>query len=387
MSVLRITRAWTIGLAIAGLCSAGLLVTGIQNGSSIQKQAGALALLVCISCVPLLFASASRRKRVLRALGGACFFALMVLVWGEIILRVVYWDGDSFGSHTGPIVSRFERDFEFNRYDGPSRGPEYPRQPVPASARKILVQGDSITWGQGIKSEQDLYTSKLLARLRGQGAEVEMAVLAKPGREIDDHLEQLRKWGSALLPDAIIYQWTINDIELDKSRRPRSSWIWRRIFVYQLLARKSYFLFFVDYQIDQIFSLNDQYVPYLAENYSASSDGWAEFANVLEEWCTTALDLTPRVLVVMYPQMSLPDHAPPEFTAFGQVVTRRLSEHCAGVSFLDLAGRFSGFEDASEIRATRFDRHPGAAAHAVISDALFDEIRSLWPELTVAGSP
>jgi len=42
---------------------------------------------------------------------------------GEAALRLLYREGLSFTHHAGPLVRRFERDFEFNPYDGPSRGP------------------------------------------------------------------------------------------------------------------------------------------------------------------------------------------------------------------------------------------------------------------------
>jgi hypothetical protein len=45
-----------------------------------------------------------------------------------------------------------------------------------------------------------------------------MAVLARPGREIDEHVQQLKKWGHELQPDVIIYQWYINDDEAPRSK-------------------------------------------------------------------------------------------------------------------------------------------------------------------------
>ncbi len=52
-------------------------------------------------------------------ISGALFFLA-----GELFLRIVFWEGESFIAHRGPIVQRLERDFKFNRFDGPSRGPE-----------------------------------------------------------------------------------------------------------------------------------------------------------------------------------------------------------------------------------------------------------------------
>jgi hypothetical protein len=277
------------------------------------------------------------------------------------------------------MVERFEKGFKFNGYDGPSRGPEYSVSSEKESV-KLLVQGDSITWGQGISQEASIYTTLILARLREAGTAAEMAVLAKPGREIDDHLEQLRKWGDVLQPDVIVYQWTINDIELDKSLRPKSNWIWRKTFIHKFMVRRSYFWFFVDWHVDKLLSNSRKYVPYLEENYSETSYGWTVFVGVLQEWCRTALQITPRVLVVMYPQMSLPNGAAPIFTEIGQSIIRRTSEQCEGVKFLDLSEPFARFDDASEIRASRYDRHPSEKAHIVIANEVVDMLSASWPE-------
>ena len=91
---------------------------------------------------------------------------LIAVAVGEIGMRLYYWDGTSFGTHWGPLVERFERDFRFNRFDGPSRGPETSGHKAPGAVR-ILVQGDSITWGQGVKREADLYTSRAAAKSAG----------------------------------------------------------------------------------------------------------------------------------------------------------------------------------------------------------------------------
>ena len=90
--------------------------------------------------------------------------------------------------------------------------------------------------------------------------------------------------------------------------------------------------------------------------------------------------LPPSAIVIVYPQMSLPDGAPPEFTDTGQDIIRRTYEQCEGVNFVDLSGAFANFENASDIRATRYDRHPGAAANSVIANEIVKALQDHWPE-------
>ena len=214
-----------------------------------------------------------------------------------------------------------------------------------------------------------------------------MAVLARPGWEVDDHVEQLRKWRDTVLPDVVIYQWTINDMELDNSLRPRANWIWRRIFLHKYLVRWSYLWFFLDYSATNLWSPGSSYSSYLSEQYSEGSSKWTEFSDFFTEWCSLALETTPRVLVALYPQMDLPNGAPPAFTDIGQDFSRRVSSLCAEVMYLDLTSAFSRFDDAQDLKATRFDRHPGVAAHAEMAKEILEALQQQWPELFSLDRP
>ena len=104
--------------------------------------------------LPLLWLRAGQRRAVLAHVrtwvATATIALLATFAAGELTLRWIYADGMSFSSHFGPLERRFERDFRFNRFDGPSRGPEVVG-PKTAGERRVLCQGDSITWGQGVK--------------------------------------------------------------------------------------------------------------------------------------------------------------------------------------------------------------------------------------------
>ena len=161
-------------------------------------QIGSVTLAFTSILLLLQFVAEKTRKRTLdqsTKIITITFCSLLAMfIIGEGFLRWVFRDGMSFGNHVGPIVERFERDFKVNRFDGPSRGPEIWGDKPPSQVR-ILFQGDSVTWGQGLKDEDDLYTSRLLAHLKSENPQIEGAVLAKPGR--DPARSQLRPGRSA----------------------------------------------------------------------------------------------------------------------------------------------------------------------------------------------
>jgi lysophospholipase L1-like esterase len=312
--------------------------------------------------------------------------ALISISVGEIGLRLYYWDGISFGTRAGPLVARFERDFRFNRFDGPSRGPETDGQKAPGAVR-ILVQGDSITWGQGVKREADLYTSRLLRSLQEAGSSVEMAVLAYPGRDLDEHLEQLEKWGKQLDPDVILYQWYVNDMDLDGSTRvPPYDWIWRIDRIHARLAPYSYLYFLTEYSLSLLldpFVPAPSYTERLASHFAADGEPWRKASLALAEWAALAKGLTPRVLVAIYPELRIDPGEPLRMEAGMAELQRRFAALCQQeqVAVVDLGDSLRGFQDSRQLKATTFDGHPSPAAHRAMAEQLAAALEHAWPDV------
>lgn len=311
------------------------------------------------------------------ALGAGVFCAIFSLV-GELFLRIVFWEGESFSAHRGPIVQRLEKDFTVNRFDGPSRGPE-PSGPKHPNGTRILIQGDSITWGQGVRNEEQLFSSLLLTRLREADLPVDMAVLARPGREIDEHLQQLKKWGHELQPDVIIYQWYINDVELDKTNRPRADRLWRHPhFLYSMLQKNSYLCFFLDFSLDTLLPSNTvSYESYISSLYKEESPSWHLFEQIFADWAKSAKELTPCVVVALYPHLSLQRGVAPVMRPEIAEIHTRVLALCRANNLVcvDLWPALATFEDSRFIKVSPFDDHPSAEVHRVIAEALYEILR------------
>ena len=312
---------------------------------------------------------------------GLCAAAALVAITGEVALRIWFWNGASFASHYGPIVRLFERDLVLNQYDGPSRGPEIAG--FQTRGWTLLIQGDSITWGQGVREEEDLYTTLLLADLRSTGVPVEMAVLAAPGRELDGHVEQLRRYGPNLRPDLVIDQWYYNDVRVDRTvtalglgrRAP-----WRRFILHRVLATHSYFWFFMDYRVNAILFGRERgriSTNHFLSHYAAGALGWSAFETQFSNWAKEARALTPRTLIVLYPSIG-------GSRAWDEPLRRQVrdlaSEH--GCEVLDLQDALAAAAaNPRDLWASPYDGHPGAKAHAVIAAEISKLIDERWPEL------
>ena len=319
-------------------------------------------------------------KRLWRVGSIAILFLVIFFVTGEVALRILFFDGASFNSHSGPIVQRFERNFVFNKYDGPSRGPQI-NDSDDSIRNRIVVQGDSITWGQAVKDEQDVYSELLLADLNSSGESFDMAVLARPGREIDGHLEQIKKWGADLEPDIILYQWYVNDLEIEKTKRPKSLKPWRYLFFAPTLSRVSYLWWYLDYGLSVLNPPKQSYASYLSQNFADDSYDWLIFENVFVEWARQAKELSPNIMVVLYPRLSLAGDERPELPVGLTDIYSRMLALCfrEGFECLDLTDRMMEVRKSSDLAASDFDTHPSVLAHSIIADELAKRIRRAWP--------
>jgi len=222
---------------------------------------------------------------------------LIFLATGEIALRAVYRDA---GKRTlgAPGFHVFEHvnahDQQRGRLDFGAKRAGLPR---------LLVVGDSITWGTGVREWQDTWPEQL-ARMYEQAEQArELAVLSLPGREIDAHVEQVKIWANDIRPDIFIYQWYVNDVEI-LHRRPSTERSWQQQGWHDWLRRASYLYYFLDNRVSQLLPpVERSYVDYILQDFIPSSLEWSEFERYFHELATRAREMSPQRLLLLYPQV------------------------------------------------------------------------------------
>jgi lysophospholipase L1-like esterase len=345
LEITRCLRTDRLSLAISAL---GIIIlpvilgiAGIMMHSSVLKQSAMLLFIACLALAIALFLYKDEQERVFQAARSS----LLGIIAFTLIL-----------------------------FDGPSRGPDISEQ-IPRGKVRILIQGDSITWGQGIRDEQSLFSFQLLELLRKDKPGLEIAVLAQPGREIDGHLAQLEHWGELVAPDIIVYQFFANDMELDRHQgRPVAPGrYWRRLFFHRFMVSYSYLWFFLDYELDQLLPGTSQtYEDYLTANYSPGTAGWAKFVDTFQQWLAQARQLTPNILVALYPVSDGSGNR--RLTSIYDAVEKLCKDE--GIDTIDLWDELSTLAVANDLYASRFDGHPGEAAHGAIAGALYEKLHA-----------
>jgi hypothetical protein len=105
------------------------------------------------------------------------------------------------------------------------RGPERPRDKAPGWNR-ILFVGDSVTYGQGVESNEAL-PSALERILRQRGRLVEVLNFGVPGYNLEEYVDQYRLFASAWQHDLLLVGVVNNDLSLpfcDMIERPVLMW-------------------------------------------------------------------------------------------------------------------------------------------------------------------
>jgi hypothetical protein len=216
----------------------------------------------------------------------------------EVLLRVVYRDG---GRRTlgGPGGQAFEY-----TYLDPAkelRGPNA-SGPKAAGVTRLMVMGDSITWGQGVTAWTDTYPARLLQTLNANGPKYDMAVFARPGKEIDGHLSTIASAIADVDPDVVVYQWYNNDVEIEKRGRPVSQRAWRAWPGFAALKSWSYLVYGLDFALDVYLPQRGRtYVQYMDETFKEGTPGWQAYTRAFHGWATYATAYASRTILLIYP--------------------------------------------------------------------------------------
>jgi hypothetical protein len=305
-----------------------------------------------------------------------CVFSLSLsFLAAEGLMRVVFFDGASFGAGAGPINARFNRFNQLNRFK--SRGPDA-IGPKPAGRIRLMVQGDSLSFGHGIRGEEHLYQSLIFESLqRFDPGRFDVSTHARSGMNIAEHLATLQRLGAEIAPDIIIYQWYPNDLETEAAPRPVEfrNRPWSKLFFHELLQRTSYAWWFLDRELTiRLAAPTVSYRERFHEIFAEGTPGWQGFETTFHEWAAAGRRLCPRQVIMLYPSKG-----ERIFEDIHERVIRLASDH--GVKTIDMTRYVTDTRDPRYLYAGRFDDHPSIAMHRRMAEVLLAELPAWWPEL------
>jgi lysophospholipase L1-like esterase len=306
-----------------------------------------------------------------RLLFATIVFAAM-LVAAEFALRYWFRHVRSSGNAGDYVAQAHRPQISTNSLGYREReiGPKDPRR------YRIVVVGDSFTFGQGIDAPERF--SNLVEGVLGPRYEV--LNFGQPGHDMPQHLEVLDQV-LPLGPDFVLLQLFINDFETAQMERPRPHPLisegaargWGRSSILYDLAAGPWV------QIQEATGLAESYVHYLDRNLRDPNAPNAQIAfGMLRQFLEKAKAAGVGAGVVLFP---MTDAMGPNGSNYpvGFVHDRvRQIAAGAGVPYLDLLPAFSTFEDPKSLWVSPFDAHPNAAANKCAAQEILSRFRDVW---------
>lgn len=240
------------------------------------------------------------------------------------------------------------------------RGPSYPKA-KPAGTRRIVLLGDSFTFGEGVRFEDTL--GERLERLLDatRDAPVEVLNLGVSGARTGAEVSYLRQRGLAFGPDLVILVYVLNDAAAgdldfweDYRQQYEKRWLKGSYLASYLFARASRTV------------MGRRYIDELVESARSHSDRWRWSMRLLLEAKRLSTSAGSKFAVVIFPFMYRLDDSYP-FREFHRLVF----DYCQskGIEVLDLLESFTGRRD-TDLWVHASDQHPNEIAHEIAAQAI-----------------
>jgi lysophospholipase L1-like esterase len=385
----RLRRAWREAISrSAGVFGAvGLGITMLVVVLAVAPGAAVLAtlwLMVGLSIVGILQGSAALRSQ----LAGWSLLSLsvvLVLMGAEGVLTM------------RPVAERVGTPAEIDRWnerydrlwDRNVLGIRSPYETVrkAAGVERIVVLGDSFTWGDKIASSDSTWPAQLEQQLRDgwPGRRIEVVNLGRNGFTTVNAAEMLRRLGWQFEPDLVLVQFYMNDILPSRPNfgRQYSAWLFPEARILPTRYRhgrlgRSALLHMVEGTLTGLrHGDRAARAGKWTELYRDRGAEWNALAEALTEMGRAAAERNVPIVLVLFPDF-LPgvaaDADPPFQSIHDQVAT---AARAAGFSILDLTPHY--LREGGDLRrwwATPYDAHPNEAAARLAATSVADHLRT-----------
>lgn len=238
----------------------------------------------------------------------------------------------------------------------------------PAMTHRILVLGDSITFGWGVPFEKtfcQVLEKSLNADSPIPGSRIEVLNAGVGNLNTAMEVAYFKNEGLSLQPDLVLLAWFINDAE--PRPLPRRNW----------LAHHSYAYVWLDSAVDAGMRRTrgrPDYREYYAGLYRDANPGWPQCRQAIRELAEVCQARGIPCGVVLVPELhSLGSGY--EFSGVHAAVRKECEE--AGLPVWDLLDAFPADGDARRYWVSPEDAHPNAAANELMAAEIDSDLRPL----------
>jgi len=261
------------------------------------------------------------------------------------------------------------------------RGRDYPF-PKPSNSKRVLMLGDSFTYGFGVSDDTAIFPSllekQLNAELTAEGTTIEILNGGVPGSLTDDWVDLLLRIKDLSDLDIILMVFFLRNGSRTGSMGAFFSPIRRELEDrHQEMSLYQYSYIFRLYQ-------DSRDRAYLSEKYSkALNDSYFGGPEETEEWeiakanilriKAIAEEMDAKVGLVVFPALvELNENYP--FREICEMIAQYGTEN--DIPTHNLLPAFMG-QDGPELWVSSYDQHPNPAAHQIASDSMLPFLRKL----------
>jgi len=236
----------------------------------------------------------------------------------------------------------------------------------PENTFRIVVLGDSLTFGEGVEDVNDLYTEIIETKLnRGQFSyRIEVINTAQCGYNVAEYLRTMKHQGLSYGPDLVMIGFFLNDIEDSKENRPRTEILPGPL--HRLLSKVSFVYHYTYYGISSAL-LGERWDAYTRAYTSPHSHDWKRFALYWEELLTVCRDRGIPAVVIILPCIEHLDDEHEHIDVYDRVASLSIENGAAVMNvFPTLKGR-----QPKELRVGVTDAHPNKEAHKIYAESIY----------------
>ncbi|MCW5205795.1 hypothetical protein VU08_02525 [Desulfobulbus sp. F5] len=256
---------------------------------------------------------------------------------------------------------------------------------------RIVVMGDSFTYGQGVYPYEKRYTEQmeLLFKKEHPDLDVEFINVGICGMDLPDYNNKIVNFVTALHPDFVLYQWYVNDMEITRD--------WLQLRIPQIISNNTAHRFFIENSVlyfilqrgwSQIRAMSGQqldYTEYLVKRFSDPENKYSIAAKKELDKLFETLDRKniPHG-IVLFPDFNTKKDKY-RLAFLHEQVHKVCKEH--HVDYLDLTETYSKYDDNIEkLWANIFDHHPSALAHRIAAEKIVDFFGNKWQQMALKNA-
>jgi lysophospholipase L1-like esterase len=410
LALLTLRRLLDIGIGFYLILIPVVLATGGFKFNLLGVTVGVSRLLTISKfLIPLALVRLSitlEIKNLLLLLGSIflCLLAFEVFfrVWDPPIAKPgmyqIHRPSPVFGWELVPGASGFGRAGTYVHINGDGFRDTEHSVPKNASVFRIMVIGDSFTFGQGVNLE-DTYSKYLERLINNKGMTSEVINCGVIGYGMWQYLEVLRRKVIPYKPDLVILGIFIDDITTSFSPyRNLENWPGTNPFAKDAsdLMNRSYLWNFFEnwntiFETKYRYRRGYEYLKGIEERKEATGpahpettwyqimygklpkQSYLDFAQTLDLFIRTCEAANIQSLIVLIPDAAqLHEHA-------RQAVNRFVEENCReiGVPLVDATESFERDKDPRTLYLFPFDAHTSPKGHRLIAESVFEKIQEL----------